>query len=123
MKLSLEQTKFVGLTMKLDLKAQEYKMLCKELEKLKKENIDNNDERLKDLFVQFQKNYDEIVDIKEQLKELNNSRNIEYNNSNIFDKRKSNINGEDVNTSIIEMPKENIFKKIINRIFSFFKRK
>ena len=51
--MNLSQTKLVGLTMELDLKAREYKTLCDKFDKLKEKKIDPNDERLlvvKDLF-------------------------------------------------------------------------
>ena len=39
MNLNITQTKLVGLTMELELKAKEYKMLCKQLEKIKNKNM------------------------------------------------------------------------------------
>ena len=68
--MNLNQTKFVGLTMELDLKAREYKKLCDELDKLKENKIDPNDEKLYALKKLFQKNYDDIVKINTQIKEL-----------------------------------------------------
>lgn len=68
--MDLEQTKLVGLTMKLDLKAKEFNMLCEKLEDAKKRITDPNDERLlwlKDLFI---KNQNEIVEINRQIEEL-----------------------------------------------------
>lgn len=68
--MNLRQTKLIGLTMELDLKAREYNKLCSNLDKLKENNIDPNDERLlkvKDLFL---KNHDDIVKINNQIKEL-----------------------------------------------------
>ena len=70
MKLDIEETKLVGLTMKLDLKAKEYTMLCNKLEKYENENLDENDEKFHELLIQFQKNNDEIEEIKKQLMEL-----------------------------------------------------
>lgn len=70
MKLDLAQTKLVGLTMKLDLKAREYRILCNKLEEYKKAQIDENDEKLYQLLGRFQKNNDEIVEIKRQLSEI-----------------------------------------------------
>ena len=37
--MNLNQTKLVGLTMELDLKAREYKKLCNKLEQLKQSDI------------------------------------------------------------------------------------
>ena len=42
--LTLSQTKLVGLTMKLDLEARNYKLLCEKLDKYKAEKIDESDE-------------------------------------------------------------------------------
>ena len=44
--LNIEQTKLVGLTMELELKAKEYKVLCNQLDKLKAEKMDPNDKKL-----------------------------------------------------------------------------
>ena len=129
MKLNLAQTKFVGLTMKLDLKSREYKMLCDKLEKYKNEKIDSNDERLYELLGQFQKNHDEIVEIKRQLKEIENIEEINLNEDNykyydIFkQKNKNEINTSTPNNEKMMVEyKENIwekFKKIIQKIFKF----
>lgn len=68
--MDITQTKLIGLTMELDLKTREYRMLCDKLEKIKEKNIDPNDEKLnwlKDLFI---KNYNEITTITSQLRKL-----------------------------------------------------
>jgi len=70
--MDLNQTKLVILMMELDLKAKEYNMLCEKFEQVEKQNIDPNDERLLWFKELFQKNHDEIVEIKKQLKELKN---------------------------------------------------
>lgn len=70
MKLDLEETKLVGLTMKLDLKAKEYTMLCNKLEKYESEKLDENDEKFHELLEEFKKNLAEIEEIKKQLMEL-----------------------------------------------------
>ena len=57
MKMTLEQTKLVGLTMELELKTREYKMLCDELETLKKQNLDQNDEKYAVLKQKFEKKF------------------------------------------------------------------
>ena len=69
--MNINQTKLIGLTMELDLKAREYKILCDELDKLKEKNINPNDERLfvvKELFLQ---NYNDIAEINRQIKAFN----------------------------------------------------
>lgn len=68
--MDLKQTKLVGLTMELNLKVEEYDKLCKELENLKKDNIDPNDEKLLELQKLFLQNQEEIMKIKEELKKL-----------------------------------------------------
>ena len=97
MELSLAQTNLVGLTMKLDLKVREYKMLCDKLEEYKKENIDENDEKLYKLLEKFQKNNEEIVELKKQLKQIENlkeitqEKNVEkFNYENIFKAKEKN---------------------------------
>ena len=70
MKLNMDQTKYVGLTMELDLKTREYKMLCDKLEEVKELNVDPNDERLLWLKDMFEKNNKEISEIIRQLKLL-----------------------------------------------------
>lgn len=70
MKLNMDQTKYVGLTMELDLKTREYKMLCDKLEEVKELNVDPNDERLLWLKDMFEKNNKEISEIVRQLKLL-----------------------------------------------------
>ncbi len=68
--MNLSQTKLVGLTMELELKAKEYKKLCNKLDQLKRSDINPNDEKLLKLKQLFQKNHDEIVEINRQIKEL-----------------------------------------------------
>lgn len=51
--MDLEQTKILELTMQLDLKAKEYKVLCKKLEELEKQGIPDNSQeyiKLRELF-------------------------------------------------------------------------
>lgn len=94
MNMNLNQTKFVGLTMELELKTKEYKKLCNTLEKLKKNNVNPNDEKLLELRELFQKNHDEIAEINKQLNELKKAEEYiekkkleQYNPDNLF-KRK-----------------------------------
>lgn len=56
--------------MQLELKTKEYKMLCDKLEKLKEQGIDLNSKDLIELRRDFIKNNQEIENIKNQLKEL-----------------------------------------------------
>ena len=72
MKMNIDQTKLVGLTMELDLKAKEYKELCDQLEQLKSSNIDPNDEKLLDLAKKFLENQEEIKKIVLKLEKLKN---------------------------------------------------
>lgn len=44
MKMTLPQTKLVGLTMQLELKAKEYNQLCKDIEILKATNSKNSED-------------------------------------------------------------------------------
>lgn len=70
MKMTLEQTKLVGLTMELELKTKEYQSLCKELEELKAQKIDSNDILFVDLAQRLLDNQEEIKKIVKQLKEI-----------------------------------------------------
>ena len=149
MNLTLNQTKLVGITMKLDLKAREYKELCKKLDDLKAQNIDENSEKLVELRDEFLKNHDEIVRLNKQLIELKNSEeeistdigkenisideNIQNSDQNqdcivnqntikdeVEDNNKFNT-GEVENKALLEK-KENIFSKIISFFKNMFKR-
>lgn len=73
MKMTIEQTKLVGLTMELDLRVREYKKLCEEFEEVKKSGVDPNDESLLPLLEKFKKNQEEIVEINRQLESLKKS--------------------------------------------------
>lgn len=70
MKMNLKQTKITGLTMELALKAKEYEKLCQELEKLKENNINPNDKRLLEIKKLFEKNQEEIIEIKKQIEKI-----------------------------------------------------
>ena len=67
MKLTLNQTKLVGLTMELELKTKEYNSLCREFDELK-EKGNLNEEKLENMLLRFSNNQEEI---KKILKELN----------------------------------------------------
>ena len=93
--MNLSQTKFAGLTMELDLKTREYKKLCDKLEQLKQSDINPNDEKLLELKQLFQKNYDEIVEINRQIKEIKGTEELiekqkleQFNPADVF-KRKN----------------------------------
>ena len=68
MKMTLSQTKFVGLTMELKLKTKQYKKLCEELEELKQQKVDPNDILFVDLAERFLSNQEEIQNILKSLK-------------------------------------------------------
>ena len=119
--MNLSQTKLVGLTMELDLKAREYKKLCDELDRLKEKIIDPNDKRLLEVKEMFQQNHDDIVKINAQIKEIKDteenikSNKVEkYDLEKVFNKKKDKMK---VNTEIaIIEDKKNIFYIILNKI-------
>lgn len=119
--MNLSQTKLVGLTMELDLKAREYKKLCDELDRLKEKKIDPNDERLLEVKEMFQQNHDDIVKINAQIKEIKETEeNIKtnkvekYDLENVFNKKKDKMK-ENTEIAIIE-DKKNIFYMILKKI-------
>ncbi len=128
MRINLNQTKLIGLTMELDLKAREYKKLCNKLEKLKEDNIDANSSELLELKNLFQINHDEIVEIKKQLKILKENEEViekqlleHYDASKLFKKVKNvPINDEETNMVVVEK-KKNIFMKILEKIRNILK--
>lgn len=132
MKMDLNQTKLVGLTMELDLKTREFKKLCNKLEQLKKEDIEPNDEKLSNLKILFQKNQEEIEQINKQLKELKENEELiekqnkeKYSYENLF-KIKNNITKTDEKEELslnLVSTKKNIFARIIDKIKSFFIKK
>lgn len=58
--------------MELELKAREYENLCKKLEETKQKIINENDENLLLIKEEFKRNYEEIIKINKQLKQLKN---------------------------------------------------
>ncbi len=123
--MNLSQTKLVGLTMELDLKTRKYKKLCDKLEQLKQSDISPNDEKMLELKQLFQKNYDEIVEINKQIKELKETEEFiekqkleQYDTTNLF---KRNNKEENTNISIVETEKS-IFEKLIKKIKQIFGR-
>lgn len=130
MKLDLAQTKLVGLTMKLDLRAREYRILCNKLGEYKKAQIDENDEKLYQLLGRFQKNNDEIVEIKRQLSEIEKLNETKQESSyekfdyealfkpkKIINTDKSNYNTEN---KLVEY-KESLWERIKKKLKMIFK--
>ena len=70
MGLTESQSKFVELTLKLDLKTREYKKLCEELEVLKKSVKNPNDKQFAMLLARFEENKKELENINAQLSKL-----------------------------------------------------
>lgn len=131
--MNLSQTKLVGLTMQLDLKTREYKRICDKLEKLKQSDINPNDEKLLELKQLFQKNYDEIVEINRQIKELKETEEIkekqkleQYDPNDIFKNKSRKVESEFIKPSkeksITAIPKEKWYQKTINLIKNLFRR-
>lgn len=130
--MNLSQTKLVGLTMELDLKTREYKKLCDKLEQLKKSNINPNDEKLLELKQLFQKNYDDIVKINKQIKELKETDELmekqkleQYDTTNLF-KRNNSDNSrsskeDNMNISVVKT-KKSMFERLINKIKQIFNK-
>lgn len=119
------QNKIVLLTMKLDLKAREYKELCKELEEVKKKEQVTNDELL-ELKDKFQKNHDEIVEINNKLKELkekdNELEDKSFRQENLFNRNKEyKVNKEDNKELVVEKEK-NIITKLIEKLKLLLKK-
>ena len=126
--MNLSQTKLVGLTMKLDLKAQEYKELCDELERLKTEGIDPNDNKLLGLRDRFQSNHNEIVEINKQIRSLKEEEAKELEQYGIEDLFK-NMNKtskkqvmESRQITVSENEKNTLFK-LLEKIKQFFIKK
>ena len=119
------QNRIVVLTMKLDLKAREYKELCLELDKIKnKEQVSN--EELLELKNKFQINHDEIVEINKELKELKEKdsdlKNKSFKQENLFNRNKEfNENKEDSKEIVVEKEK-NIITKLIEKLRLLLKR-
>lgn len=126
--MNLSQTKLIGLTMELDLKAREYNKLCDKLEQLKQNNINPNDERLLKLKQLFEQNHDEIVEINRQIKELKETEELlekkmmeQYEPANLFKrKNKSSEENENMNMLVVET-KKSIFARLIESIKRIFK--
>ena len=121
--MNLTQTKLIGLTMELDLKAREYKILCDKLELLKQNNIDPNDEKLLKLFQLFEENHNDIVELNKQIQNLKemkdfNKKEENYVTTDLF-KKKNNLS-ENKNSLITY--EKSFFSKLRNfflKIFNF----
>lgn len=128
--MNLNQTKLVGLTMELDLKAREYKKLCDKLDELKERKIDPNDERLLAVKELFQKNHDDIVEINRQIKELKEAEELiekqkleKYNTENMFNKRDNEkIKQEEKMDISVVKTKKNVFARLIEKIKEIFSK-
>lgn len=129
--MNLSQTKLVGLTMKLDLKAREYNKLCDKLEQLKQTNINPNDDKLLELKKLFQKNQNEIVEINKRIRELKEQEETiekqkleQYDASKLFNKASTNaskiLEDEKTDIAIVEN-KKGIFQKLIEKIKKIFR--
>lgn len=113
--------------MELELKAKEYKMLCKQLEKIKNKNINPNDENLLVVKEMFQKNYEEVVEINRKIKELKRleeerekQKNEKFNTDKLFN-RKDESKKYNTSKEITTIEKQNMFNKIIQKIKKILK--
>lgn len=121
--MNLKQTKLVGLAMELELKTREYKKLCDELENLKENNINPNDEQLLKLKQLFQKNHKEIVEINQQIKNIKQLEEPEieqYDPEKLF-KKNNDTQKEEKSLTVIDNNKS-IFAKILEKIKKWFSR-
>lgn len=71
--MSLSQAKFIELTMKLDLKAREYKKLNEKFEQCKSSDENDNEEKLYNLLEEFKANNKEVITIRNELNNLQKS--------------------------------------------------
>ena len=71
MNLDKLQINLVMLTMKLDIKVQQFNLLCKKFEKLKKENTSPNSIEYENILKEFIQKYNDIIEIKNELKKNN----------------------------------------------------
>lgn len=121
--MNLSQTKLVGLTMELDLKAREYKKLCDKLDRLKEKKIDPNDERLLEVKELFQQNHDDIVKINAQIKEIKETEeNIKSNKAEKYDLEKVFELKKDMSKEILKMTVVDNNKGILSKFFKKIKK-
>lgn len=113
MNLTLEQTKLLGLTMELDVKALEYKKLCDELDNLKLNGVDENDEILLELKDKFKENHEAIVNLNRELSELKelDTNILETNEKECL--QTENIEENNTQNIAIAVKKENVFSKVL----------
>lgn len=125
MNLNINQTKLVGLTMELDLKTREYKMLCEKFDKLKENGNGKDTEKLNTIKKEFLQNQEEIIEINKQIKELKSIQEKEeqkYNPDNLFKKSKNKVEtNENAVRELTIIKNESIFKRILKRIKDLFK--
>lgn len=127
--MNLNQTKLVGLTMELDLKTREYKMLCDKLEQIKQSKINPNDEKLLSFKQLFQKNHDEIVEINNEIRKLKYTQELidkqkseQYNVENLFKRNNRNTCVSKEENTLVVQTEKNVFRKFMKKIKEFFKR-
>lgn len=119
------QNKIILLTMKLDLKAREYKELEEELEEVKKKEQVSNEElfKLKD---KFQKNHDEIVEINNKLKKLKEKDNElgdrSFRQENLFNRNKEYKVSKEDNKELVVEKEKNIITKLIQKLKLLLKK-
>ena len=108
--------------MELELKVREYENLCKKLEETKQKIINENDENLLAIKEEFKRNYQEIIKINKQLKQLKNiesEKEEKYSYNNLFKKE----NNTNINIKELQLiKKDNILKKILNKIKELFNK-
>lgn len=122
--MNLSQTKLVGLTMELELKAKEYKKLCDKLESLKKDNINPNDEKLLELKQLFLKNHSEIVEINKRIqniKQIEEQKLEPYDSSQLFKQNNKAQKEEQIQSLMVIEKDKSIFTKILEKIKKWFK--
>lgn len=73
MDMSSSQAKFIELTMKLDLKAREYKKINEKFEQCKSSDENDNEEKLYNLLEEFKANNKEVITIRNELNNLQKS--------------------------------------------------
>ena len=122
--MTLEQTKLVGLTMQLDLKAKEFKFLCDKLEKIKQKGIDPNDKKLLEVKKMFEQNHNEIVEINKQIRKLKEEDASIVQEGLLNEKVKNEkVKKDAIKQEIAKIEqKETIFNKIINKIKYIIKK-
>ena len=126
--MNLEQTKLVGLTMKLELKTRQYRELCNKLEKIKNKSINPNEKELLELKEIFEQNHNEITDINKQIKRLKDNidtleseKREQYNVDNLF-KNNNKQKSEAEKINIVPTTKKSIFQRIFEKLKKIIKK-